>query len=40
MVDTIKSLLRRKDTTLMSDAAGVAALVLLLVVTLHVPAFV
>ncbi len=37
---TIKSIATRSRATLLQDAAGAAALVVMLVVSLHLPAFV
>lgn len=37
---TLKSIANRSQDTLLKDAAGVAALIVMLIVSLHLPAFV
>ena len=37
---TLKSIATRSQNTLLQDAAGAAALIVMLVVSLHLPAFV
>lgn len=40
MYQTVKSIALRSKDTLLQDAAGMAALVVILVVSLHLPSFV
>lgn len=40
MIDTIKTIATRSSATLLQDAAGAAALVVMLIVGLHLPGLV